>query len=666
MSILKNLKTKVLSVNITKKFFVISFFVVLMVFSVFSSLDKKVQASSTDNVAGWAWSSNIGWISLNCTNTNTCGTSNYGLTIANNGDVTGYAWSSNIGWIKFGGFANSSFPNTTGDGTSPINANLSGSKITGWARACNGLNSVITNPQINQTLPSGTACTGVTRTDGWDGWISLHNSNDDYGVVVDSSTNTITGYAWGSDVIGWIQFNGTTSSLPPSLTLAASATTINSGDIVTLTSSGVSINSTINGTATSTLNTVVSSDWTGAKTCPGTTPVNYSVQLTNPSTTTTAVYTFKLNCTKSTTGTVDSNIITINVNPTPPSTFVLYANGIAREITIHSGDVVKLSSVATPGYLKPADFGVSSDEPNADVNWKYPKGCPQSLSPETTYTPSAWTLTNPSTTVTTTYLYHLTCNTIDTGETLTETVAVNVLPAESVVSLSLKVSANGSTPSVGPITINTGDTITLSSTGSLLNTTANNGLASIDWTGAVTCPSSLTIPLDYAPRTLTNTSTSFANTYSYKITCHKASDGTDVISNTVQVVVSPSAMPTVTLKAYSDPSFINRIITPLPAVGGNVYLQWSSTGATSCVSSNLNIPTNLTYSGWSGATQAVTGSTGAINTTNDTTFEINCSLGGTTVGDSAPVQVGPSGPLPKCPALGTPPCPKRQPGYIEI
>src|SRR4030065_362935 len=59
------------------------------------------KAGSDDNIAGYAWSENIGWISFNCINQGTCATSNYGVTINSGGDFSGYAWSENVGWINF-------------------------------------------------------------------------------------------------------------------------------------------------------------------------------------------------------------------------------------------------------------------------------------------------------------------------------------------------------------------------------------------------------------------------------------------------------------------------------------------------------------------------------------------------------------------------------------
>jgi len=61
-----------------------------------------------DNVRGYAWSSNYGWISMSCLNDSSCGVSNYGVKICNAGcapsnkfNFFGYGWSSGAGWISF-------------------------------------------------------------------------------------------------------------------------------------------------------------------------------------------------------------------------------------------------------------------------------------------------------------------------------------------------------------------------------------------------------------------------------------------------------------------------------------------------------------------------------------------------------------------------------------
>ncbi|MFH1129202.1 MAG: hypothetical protein V1686_00485 [Patescibacteria group bacterium] len=146
-----------------------------------------VNGSATDKISGWAWSDNIGWISLNCTNTD-CSNSNYGVTVnLSTGNFSGYAWSDTIGWINFA-------PTIQSPADSVANYNSSTGRVTGWIRA-------------------------VSYGGGWDGWIKLGDSSGEWKttnntqVKINSSTKELEGWAWGSDVVGWISFNclGTSS-----------------------------------------------------------------------------------------------------------------------------------------------------------------------------------------------------------------------------------------------------------------------------------------------------------------------------------------------------------------------------------------------------------------------------------------------------------------------
>lgn len=154
----------------------------LLALSFLYNQKPDIQAASSDNVSGWAWSENIGWVSFNSTNQG--GGASYGVQVAQNGDISGYAWSENIGWISFN--ENSGCPQAP----CKPKMNKGTGEITGWTRACGGT----TNGD----------CTGGTRSDGWDGWIHLKGTN--YGVTV--SGCSWQGYAWGSDVLGWLNFKG--------------------------------------------------------------------------------------------------------------------------------------------------------------------------------------------------------------------------------------------------------------------------------------------------------------------------------------------------------------------------------------------------------------------------------------------------------------------------
>ncbi len=169
-------------------------------------------------VTGYAWSSNIGWIQFNprgnTTDDVTISTTTLTPTI---GDFSGYAWSSNIGWIKFGGL--SGFP-SSGFISENAKVNLTTGVVTGWARACSGT----LNASPNQNLPGD--CSSINpRTDGWDGWIELsgenHASGDSSGnggVYYDNTNGKFKGYAWGGEVVGWVNFDPnspTVTTIPP-------------------------------------------------------------------------------------------------------------------------------------------------------------------------------------------------------------------------------------------------------------------------------------------------------------------------------------------------------------------------------------------------------------------------------------------------------------------
>lgn len=134
------------------------------------SQTPSVSAANQSALFGYAWSSNIGWLNFRGLTKNN---KTFGVSLDNDtGAFSGYAWSPNIGWVDFGG------------------VRLESNKITGWAKALVG---------------------DVDTTDGWDGLIKMSDSN--YGVSLDNCN--LSGYAWGSDVIGWLSFNGTAQDNSP-------------------------------------------------------------------------------------------------------------------------------------------------------------------------------------------------------------------------------------------------------------------------------------------------------------------------------------------------------------------------------------------------------------------------------------------------------------------
>ncbi len=66
----------------------------------FGSGDGGVMVADS-SLTGYIWSENLGWISLNCSNNNSCATSDYKVSNDSEGNLSGYAWGENIGWVNF-------------------------------------------------------------------------------------------------------------------------------------------------------------------------------------------------------------------------------------------------------------------------------------------------------------------------------------------------------------------------------------------------------------------------------------------------------------------------------------------------------------------------------------------------------------------------------------
>lgn len=148
-----------------RKVYIQAAFVLCFIAAVASFRVTNSYAFVTGNVTGltgWAWSDNIGWINLNGVSVST-----------STGDMSGYAWSDNVGWISFNASDTLSCPQA------PCTANLSMDTLSGFAKVLSG---------------------GSAQSGGWDGFISLN------GVTRISDTD-FSGYAWGSDVVGWVDMS---------------------------------------------------------------------------------------------------------------------------------------------------------------------------------------------------------------------------------------------------------------------------------------------------------------------------------------------------------------------------------------------------------------------------------------------------------------------------
>lgn len=183
---------------------------------VFLLLPLAVNAAESDNVTGWAWNAEAGWISINATNCRalnqdagpdpcTLGGHDYGITIARNGTVSGYAWSRTAGWMCVGATCAGSGGATPAGGWRARVDAITG-QLTGWGKF-SGL--------------------------GDGGWASFSCENTNtcgtvaYRSAVNVATGAWSGYAWNGaregvgagSALGWIawapQFGGVTTTWRP-------------------------------------------------------------------------------------------------------------------------------------------------------------------------------------------------------------------------------------------------------------------------------------------------------------------------------------------------------------------------------------------------------------------------------------------------------------------
>ncbi|MFA6524195.1 MAG: hypothetical protein WC264_02385 [Candidatus Paceibacterota bacterium] len=157
-----------------KNFYIISFFAILIIITGFLFLQTKADAQSTSvPVSGTAVITNMGYsISFSGNNGGTLGNIPYNVQydISNN-SFSGYAWSPEYGWVNFTGLS-ASIPSFSNDTETPTN----------WA-------------------------TGAISLKGTNGGSS---ANIPYSVAfnLDGTANSVNHWAWGGNVIGWIDFSG--------------------------------------------------------------------------------------------------------------------------------------------------------------------------------------------------------------------------------------------------------------------------------------------------------------------------------------------------------------------------------------------------------------------------------------------------------------------------
>ena len=287
-------------------------------------------AGSNGNVSGYVWSSNIGWISLNChqgstTGTSVCSTSPYSVNVIPNAGTTagifdGFAWSPNIGWISFRSADVAACGPQASLNLDTTSASLG--QVSGWARALAGN-------------------TSATDTDGggWDGCISMRGASPAYGVSYTSSatTNNLTGYAWGDTNVGWVSFTNATLNLgAPSVDLK-----INGGDTpVALGSGGGSVALTWTTANLSSADCSATSAWTGPKSSAG---GSESGTVSANSTSSTITKTYTITCTGNNGATVTDSVTATVAGLTSTSPFLSFLVNGTGSVTVPTGSTVNLT-----------------------------------------------------------------------------------------------------------------------------------------------------------------------------------------------------------------------------------------------------------------------------------------------------------------------------------
>ncbi|MFA6190385.1 MAG: hypothetical protein WC711_02620 [Candidatus Staskawiczbacteria bacterium] len=74
---------------------------ILLFFILISISFAFLVSANSQDIVGYIYSENAGWISLNCLNTDSCNLIDYKIIKDNENNLIGYGYSQNVGWINF-------------------------------------------------------------------------------------------------------------------------------------------------------------------------------------------------------------------------------------------------------------------------------------------------------------------------------------------------------------------------------------------------------------------------------------------------------------------------------------------------------------------------------------------------------------------------------------
>lgn len=537
--------------NFTKNNFLKYFGTIIVSFFLIFSVLKPIKAEAAPAPAeftGYAWADTIGWISLNCSNTSSCGNSNYKVVYdTTTGDISGYAWADSVGWVQFGVPSGATI---NLDSTSPNYG-----KLSGWALVLS-----MQNLDDNESSDWG------------NGWISLSSSSGtSYAVSFNMTTGNAnpTAYAWGSNVIGWVNFAAQAhiqlpvfsgfvtlkaTNVASGQTSQSGILTVNSGEAFSLSSTGAGLDTSVKAT----LGGNDSIDWTNRTnlSCPSSsaTPTNYSPNITKTNNTgATVSYTYIIGCKISgagnTSSTVTVNVLPVIVTPTLP-------------VVTTMNPVINIASItATGGGTLNSDGG--SPIIDSGIVWNV------TVNPTTTSSmgstnhyniANGFSWTDPMTGFLQCTTYHVRAyaknavgisygadvsfTTLPSGATCAGPSSVVILdgragPGEEVTPVHAY-NVNGIPETM---TVKSGATVTLFSKGqnvSTMNASFNNAESddAKNWNGHKLCPTSMAMPTTYAPSFVVDNPTNQIISYYYRISCLNSVGGV-IASNDFIINILP-------------------------------------------------------------------------------------------------------------------------------
>jgi|GEM_PF-2026420 len=584
---------------------------------------------SNGNVSGYVWSSNVGWISLDCahgssTGGSVCGTSSYSVNVTPNtttqqGLFSGYAWSPTIGWISF----NPSDLSSCGAGSSTqARVNLATGTsttgfISGWAKA----------------LSFGSTSAGCINLRG-----TVTGSSTTYGVYYNSATSTnnmsgmpgYTSYAWGGSTIGWISWP--TANL--NLAAPTLAMTINGGSSASFTSAGGTASLVWTATNMMASNCTASSsagDWTGPVSSGG----GSQLLTFNPNTTTSTITkTYTIGSCSSISGApVTPVTVTVTIAAAGASTLSFKANGSGdtTPLVISPGDPVTLEW-QVQNIAGGACTGTSTSPSGAISGWNSTAKAPLSGVASTSTTITYDEVINPP--ATSTRAYTINCGSV------AKTVNITVSTSTTLGTPSLSFTVNGATSTSFE---SSGGNITLQwITENLDPSDCTASSSDSSWSGFKSYLGG-TDTLTIASNTTTST-----KTISYTLS-NCLNNGNVLPPQTVTVVVPGTTTPYLSLTANGESSATIDS-------GTSVTLAWQVANiSASCIGTSSGTGSPYTY--WAGGTKPPTsssltpnesydgtsyyetiGADGSI--TSNRTYTITCG----TFSDTVNIIVNPAGP----------------------